>query len=487
MIEEEKKKKTRPAIVVVMGHIDHGKTTLLDYIRQTNIAIKEAGGITQSVGAYEIIHQDKKLTFIDTPGHEAFFQMRHRGARAADLGILVVAADEGFKPQTKEAAATLKESQTPFIVAINKIDKNNADIERVKQELVQAGILLEGYGGNVSYQTISAKTGEGVSDLLDLILLAAEMENLACEPEATAAGIVIETQMDNRRGATAAVIVKNGILRKNDYIATSTANGRVKFLENFLGQPADFLEPSAPALILGFDKPPQIGEEFSAGPQKPAFAENTFSAVSTAPKNELFSNSNKSSGEKTVRLILKADNAGSLEALSGVIKSVFQEKPLMILTESVGQINENDFKTADAAAAIIIGFRVKMDQTAENLKKIYSVKTMTSDIIYELTEELKKYLLSLENPAPEAELEILAVFRNTDKNKQLVGGRVANGCVKNRQSFEIWRENISRPKGIILNLQSQRRDVSEARTGTEVGLLLAADEIIKVGDKLLFF
>lgn len=484
MTEEEKNLKMRPPIIVVMGHIDHGKTTLLDYIRQTNITAKEAGGITQSIGAYEIIHNGKKMTFIDTPGHEAFSQMRQRGARAADLGILLVAADEGLKPQTKEAVEIFKKSQTPFIVAINKIDKNNADVEKTKRELSQAEVLLEGCGGNISYQTISAKTGEGVSELLDLILLAAEMENLTYNPQTAAAGIIIETQMDDRRGATAAVIVKNGVLRKNDYITTPTAGGRIKSLENFLGQPADFLEPSAPALILGFNRPPQIGEEFSADAQKPTITEKIFSP---APKNESFPNSNKPPEEKTVKLILKADNAGSLEVLSSIVKAVAKEKPLVILEESVGQINENDFKMADAAAAVIIGFRVKLDQSAENLKKIYSVKTMASDIIYELAEELKKYLLSLENPAPAAELEILAVFQAKDKSKQTVGGKIANGSVKNRQPFEVWRENHFRAKGTILNLQSQRRDIPEAQAETEVGLLLTADEIIKVGDKLMFF
>lgn len=482
MAEEEKKTKMRPPIVVVLGHVDHGKTTLLDYIRQTSVALKEAGGITQSVGAYEIIHNGKKLTFIDTPGHEAFSKMRQRGARAADLGILLVAADEGLKPQTKESVEILRESQTPFIVAINKIDKNNADIERVKQELSQNGVLLEGYGGDVSCQEISAKTGEGISELLDLILLAAELESLTYDPQALAEGIVIEAQLGSSRGIVATVVVKNGVLRKNDYIATATANGRIKSLENFLGKPEDFLEPSAPALILGFSVLPQIGETFLANSSLLAITKN-FAAVSSP--SEIPPEFHPLEKE-AIRLILKADNSGSLEVLSGVVKSVVAEKPFIILEESVGQINENDFKKASAAAALIIGFRVGLAPAAENFQKTHPAKLMVADIVYELAERLKEYLHSLESPAPLAELEILAVFRAEEKSKQTLGGRIVSGSVKNRQQFEVRRDDHSGVKGVILNLQSQRRDIPEASAG-EVGLLISADDIIKVGDKLVFF
>ena len=265
MAQENSKNLKRPPVVVVVGHVDHGKTSLLDYIRKTNVAGKEAGGITQSVGAYEIEHGGKKITFIDTPGHEAFSKMRVRGAHVADIGILVVAADEGVKPQTKEALKALQDSETPFVVAMTKIDKPNADLDRVKNDLTANNVLLEGYGGNVSYQGVSSKTGEGVNELLDLILLTSDLEDLHYRPEHLASGIVLETKLDKQRGNTITVILKDGVLRRSDLIITPSARGKIKILENFLGKPVNELLPSSPAVILGFEILPEIGEEFMAG------------------------------------------------------------------------------------------------------------------------------------------------------------------------------------------------------------------------------
>src|SRR3989344_3533059 len=254
-------KLTRSPIVVVMGHVDHGKTTLLDYIKKTNIAGKEAGGITQAIGAYEVTHNGKQITFIDTPGHEAFSKMRSRGATAADLAILIVAADDGVKPQTKEVIKILKDTKTAFVVAINKIDKNNADPERVKSDLLNNEVMLEGYGGGISYQQISAKTGEGVPELLDLVLLATEMDALTYSEEEPASGFVVESKLDRRRGNEVVVILKNGVLRRGDEVYTPSVEGRVKILENFLGDSVAELKPSSPALIFGFEKLPEVGEE----------------------------------------------------------------------------------------------------------------------------------------------------------------------------------------------------------------------------------
>ncbi|KKT56520.1 MAG: Translation initiation factor IF-2 [Candidatus Wolfebacteria bacterium GW2011_GWA1_44_24] len=250
MTEKVKNLIIRPPIVAVLGHVDHGKTSLLDFIRKTNFVAREAGGITQSIGAYEIIHNGKKITFIDTPGHEAFSKMRSRGAIAADLAILVVAADDGVKPQTKESIEILNSAKTPFVVAVNKIDKSNADIEKTINDLTANGVLLEGRGGNVSWQAISAKTGQGVDELLDLVLLAAEMENLTYNPDADAGGVIIEAKSDNRRGIVVSVIAENGILKIGDKIATFGAGGKIKILENFLGEKTAELRPSSPALIF---------------------------------------------------------------------------------------------------------------------------------------------------------------------------------------------------------------------------------------------
>jgi len=323
---QEKNLLVRPPIVVVMGHVDHGKTTLLDNIKKTNIAAREAGGITQSIGAYEITHnpstgsgQIKKITFIDTPGHEAFSKMRTRGAKIADLAILIVAADDSVQPQTKESIKILEETKTPFIVAINKIDKPGADVEKVKNDLMQNNVFLEGAGGNISWQKISAKNGEGVNELLDLILLAAEMESFTYNPSVNASGIILEAKMDNRRGITATGIVKNGILEYGDEIATSSACGKIKLLEDFKGESIKKIEPSSPVLILGFNTLPEIGEEFISGNIEPMLMEKK--EIIAKPSAEIIKNDRR----PFLNLIIKSDGSGSLEALLEIIKSLKQE------------------------------------------------------------------------------------------------------------------------------------------------------------------
>lgn len=472
--------KPRPPIVVVMGHVDHGKTSLLDYIRKTNVTAKEAGGITQTIGAYEIAHSGKKITFIDTPGHEAFSKMRVRGAQAADLAILVVAADEGVKPQTKEALSQIQAVKLPFVVAINKIDKPDINLDKVKNELMTAGILLEGYGGNVSWQAISAKTGQGVQELLDLILLAAEMENLKYDPQAQAKGVVIETLRDNRRGIVVSVIVENGTLKLGEDVATATVGGKIKSLKNFLGEDVDFLEPSSPALILGFDSLPQIGEEFSTG-------EIAFSLIEGPLAGAKKLSAAKEENSDKIKVILKADNAGSLEALSDIIKALPSGKPVEIIDQSVGRINEGDFRLAVGSPALIIGFKTKLDPTAESLQRLSSITVIVSDIIYELVKKFEDYLNSSKEPDVVGELEVLAVFGKPEKKEQIVGGKIIQGLIKNQQKFDVWRNEQSFTKGRIINLQEQRKDVSEAGMGKEVGLLTEAGDIIKVGDKLKFY
>ena len=486
--EINKNLKSRPPIVVVMGHVDHGKTSLLDYIRKANVAAKEAGGITQSVGAYEIEHQSvnsgqaSKITFIDTPGHEAFSKMRARGTKMADLAILVVAADEGVKPQTKEAFGHIQSAKLPFVVAINKIDKLNVNLEKIKSELMAAGVALEGYGGNVSWLAISAKTGEGVQELLDLILLAAELENLKYDPLAQAKGIIIEAQLDNRRGVAVSVIVKDGTLRLSENIATASARGKIKSLENFLGKKVDVLEPSAPALVLGFESLPRTGEEFLTGETAIASGQVLMSAVPKSPAVKA------EKGLEKIKIILKADNAGALEALNDMIKSVpSAAKPIEVIDQSVGRINENDFKLAINTKAIIIGFRVNFDPATDNLRRISSVTIIVSEIIYELLKKLEDYLGSFDKPNLIGELEVLAFFSAQNKNKQVIGGRISQGLIKNQQKFEVWRNEQSFGQGRILNLQEQKKDVAEAGMGKEVGLLVEADDIIKVGDKLNFY
>lgn len=476
----------RPPIVVVMGHVDHGKTTLLDYIRKTNVAVKEAGGITQSIGAYQITHNQKLITFIDTPGHEAFSKMRERGADAADLAILVVAADDGVKPQTKESINILRESKTPFVATLNKIDKNNADIERVKQELAQAGVLLEGYGGNISWQGISAKTGEGINELLDLILLAADVEGLSWNPEAPASGFIIEAKMDPRRGQTAMAIVKNGILKLGDFISTPTAKGKIKILENFLGERTGELQPSSPALILGFENLPEIGEEFHAGSPgsliKTNMATNITNTFFQAPKTEIRKISAQiSENSRVVNLMLKADVAGSLEAVKSVLETLPEAK---IISGAVGDITDGDVKNAQSMDAAITGFNVKISKPAENLAKQQGVKIITSAIIYELHDEVKNLIESLQKPAPLAELEILAVFSRKGR-RQVVGGRVKDGILTLNAIVKIIRGENELGSGKILNLQKVKKDAKKAEKDEECGLLIDSDAVIAAGDRLI--
>jgi len=464
----------RPPIVVVMGHIDHGKTTLLSYIRKTKMP-KEPGEITQSIGAYEIQHSGRKITFIDTPGHEAFSKMRQRGAKVADLGILVVAADEGVKPQTREAIEILQESKTLFVVAINKIDKPNADIEKVKMDLTQAGVLLEGFGGNISWQAISAKTGEGIGELLDLILLAADLEGLTYDPTAKASGVIIESRMDSRRGLAVAVIVKDGILRVGDEIATSSAIGKIKILENFLGERVKELSPSSPALIVGFENLPQIGEEFFSG--KVELAE-------IKPVNREIREISAQIGEDSrINFILKADVSGSLEALSEIVKTIPNVK---IIRQSVGDINDGDVKSALNTNAIIIGFKTRVNKAAENLAKAQDIKIITSEIIYELIKKLEEEIENLKEPEINGQLEILAVFDKRAGKRQVIGGRVISGSFKNNLIVKIQRQEQVLSQGKILNLQREKQDVSQVNEGKECGILLEADILVNVGDKLIY-
>lgn len=467
----------RPPIVVIMGSVDHGKTTLLDYIRKANVAAKEAGGITQSVGAYEISHNGQKITFIDTPGHEAFSKMKKRGAQIADVAILVVAADDGVQPQTKEAIKIIQESKIPMIVAINKIDKN-PKTENVKSELMQAGVLLEGFGGSVTNQPISAKTGDGVNELLDLILLTADLENLEYNPDAPASGFVLESKMDRRRGIIATVVLENGTLKTGDPITAGTHSGKVKILEDFLGEKADSLLPSAPAVVIGFDTLPNVGAEFRVGESQTAKAARPINkpAVATKPVEGL------------VRLILKADVSGSLEALSEVIRHlpVNPNQKIEIADEGVGDITDGDIKHAISTKAIVIGFRTKTLPAAATLARAQNIRVVESEIIYDLTKTIEETLASLTKKAAAGRLEILAVFSKKG-TRQVIGGKVTEGQIINNATLEVERGGSVIGSGKIINLQQAKRDAKSVEAGLECGLMFDCEKEIKVGDILLAY
>ena len=495
----------RPPVVVVLGSVDHGKTTLLDYIRKTNVAAKEAGGITQSTGAYEISHNGQKITFIDTPGHEAFFKMRSRGAKIADVAILVVAADDGVKPQTKEAIKITQESETPYIVAINKIDKN-PNLDKVKNDLMQAGVLLEGYGGNVSYQPISAKTGEGVNELLDLILLTADVEDLKYDPDQKAEGFIVESKLDSRRGIIAAAIIKNGTLKIGDEIAAGAVSGKIKSLETFFGEKIKQAEASSPVLITGFNSLPKIGEEFFVG--KLAHSAGSGQALSAGsgqaekietPAAKTGAKINAAPDKESLNLIIKGDVSGSVEALSEIIKTLpakahsansGQEKPIKIISESVGDISDGDVKLAISTDASIIGFKVKATKVAENLAQEHRIEIISSDIIYELLKLLEEKIVSSKQKIA-GKLEILAIFSHrqgeTGKKdkKQTIGGRVIEGEIKKNDFLQIERQGEKIGGAKVWNLQQNKKDVTRTEAGKECGLLVDSPVEIKIGDILI--
>jgi translation initiation factor IF-2 len=467
----------RSPVIVVMGHVDHGKTSLLDYIRKANVAAKEAGSITQSIGAYEIDRGGKKITFIDTPGHEAFSKMRARGAKVADVAILVVAADDSVQPQTKEAIKIIQDAKIPFVVAINKIDKANISIEKVKADLAQAGLFLEGYGGNTTWQGVSAKTGEGVNELLDLLLLSADLEDLSWNPKAPAKGFIIESRRDSKKGITAVAIVKNGVLKTGDFLIAGSAHGKVKSLEDFMGKKIKEAIPSSPVLILGLETLPAIGETITVGKAEDVKGSaQTRKPVTAQPIDE-----------KTVRLILKADMTGSLEALNQVLKGTRlpERFKLEIMEESVGEITDGDIKMAIASHALIIGFNVEPNKAALSLAKNNEVQIITSEIIYDLIKKIEELALNLGRGMVKGDLEILAIFGKKGK-AQIVGGKVIMGEIPNHANVKIKRGEQELGKGKIINTQSYKKDVQKILAGNEGGLLIESEALIQVGDHLIY-
>jgi len=478
--------------VVVLGHVDHGKTSILDFIRKTHVAEKEAGEITQHIGAYQIEKDGKKITFIDTPGHEAFSAMRSRGAKVADIAILVVAADEGVKPQTKEAISHIKKSDIPLIVALNKIDKPQANPEKVKRELQKEDILVEDLGGKIPSVEVSAKTGQGIPELLDLILLVAEMENLETNLEKPAEGVVIEAYLDKLRGPIATLILNEGILKPGQIIGTPSVVGKIKTLEDFQGTSISEAFPAQPVIVLGFENVPKVGENFK-----------TFSDIESA-KNYLKVLEKREAPEvlevgpeqKILNLILKTDVLGSIEAIEEVLKGIPQEKVILrILKSDVGEINESDIKFAKVHpargyAALILGFRVKINPAAKMFAEREKVKIITFDVIYDLVEGVRKFMEKIVEPelvrTDLGKVKILAIFR-VEKNRQIIGGKVIEGEVKKGTLIEVQRGGELIGKGKLINLQRDKKDIDKVTKGQDCGILYEGDTRIEVGDVLVIY
>lgn len=479
---------SRPPIVVIMGHIDHGKTTLLDFIRKTKITEKEVGGITQHIGAYEIEFKGKRITFIDTPGHEAFSKMRSRGVKVADVAILVVAADEGVKEQTKEAIRHIKEAEIPFIVAINKIDKPGANPEKVKKELAESEVLVESWGGKVPSVEISAKSGEHIDELLELILIVAELEELKANPQEPASGIIIEARLDSRRGPLATLIVKNGTLKNGDYIAAGSAIGRVKFLENDRGQTLKEVTFSTPALCGGFETVPQVGEEFFGHSQKTAL-ENL---MAEKIKLTLIEPTTKETAAgKFLKIVLKADVSGSLEAIADSLSNLSHEDiGIRLIKKEVGEVNESDVKLAEALGGVIIAFRVKIPPAIQNFSRERKIEIISSDIIYDLLEKVKKLMKEAIGPKTQrldlGQMKVLAIFR-TEKNRMIIGGKVIGGKIEKGTKIEVLRNNEIIGSGRPVSLKQGQKEVAEVKEGMECGVMFEGEIKIEVGDVLNFY
>jgi len=487
------KKKTenleaRPPIVVVLGHVDHGKTTLLDYIRKTNVVEKESGGITQHIGAY----QAQKITFIDTPGHEAFSQMRSRGAKVADVAVLVVAAEEGIKPQTKEVISHIKEFKIPVVVAMNKVDKPAANPEKVIGELAKEGITVESQGGKVPSINISAKTGQGIDELLEILLLVAELEELKADPKKPASGVIIESYLDSQRGPTATLLVREGTLKKGDIVVCGDSYGRVRILEDFQGNSIKEALPSAPAVVIGLNQVPTVGERFSVvGSEKQAKEKTNKQGKKPAqsPKGiEAGPPESEGFGGKTFNIILKADVKGSLEAIEGTLRNIEQEEvSINILKSEVGDISESDIKLAYSTNSTIIGFRIKTSVFISNLAQRQKVRIKTFEVIYELVEEVKKGLSKLLEPEIVREelgkLKVIAIFRK-EKSRMIVGGKVTSGKVVNKTRIDVIRDKEKITSGRITQLQHNKKDVPEIEKGKEAGILFEGEPIIEEGDIL---
>ena len=497
--QPNKNSTSRPPIVVVMGHIDHGKTTLLDTIRKTEVAAHESGGITQHIGAYEVEHNDKHITFLDTPGHEAFGKMRSRGAKVADVAVLVVAADDGVKPQTKEALEAIREAKIPYVVAVNKIDKPAADAERVKNELAQEEVFLEGRGGTVPVVEISAKAGTGIDQLLETILLLSELENLSCNPKKFAEGVVIESHRDPKRGITSTLLVREGTLKKNEYVVAGSALAKTRLMENFRGEPLDQALPSMPVVVVGFDELPLVGLGFRAYfSQKEAMAAERLAEEEKRKARALSAHSfsailpAEEVKEIIVGLVIKGDTEGSVEAIEHEVKKIGENGfHIRFLRKEAGDVSLDDVALASSAEhALVVAFKTNVNQDALDLAEKSSITIQRFDIIYEVSDFLKKHIEALLPPevrrAPLGRTKILKLFKGEAKN-QVIGGRVVEGVARKGARFTILRRGNVIGEGKIENLQSGKMNATEIDTGQEFGALTNSSLTVAPEDVLELF
>lgn len=496
--DKERDLKPRPPVVTVMGHVDHGKTSLLDSIKKTHVTQSEAGGITQHIGAYTVNLSGKKITFLDTPGHEAFTSMRLRGAQTTDIAILVVAADDGVMPQTIEAISHARSANVPIIVAITKIDKPEGNPERVKQELMNENLVPEEWGGDTIVVGVSSKTGEGINDLLEMILLVAEMKELKANPNRRAVGTIIEANLDKAKGPMATILIKNGTLRFGDAVVSGTCSGRIRAMEDDKGKRVKKAGPSMPVVILGLNDVPNAGDTiYAVNDDKTAKAiadknkeisrEKRLSQTTKISLDNLFE---KISEEdvKELNIVVKADVKGSVEALNqSLLKLSTDEVKISVIHSGVGGINESDVTLASASNAIVIGFNVRPNINAIELAKTEDVEIRTYRVIYEIINDIEQAAKGMLDPDIVEEILGRCEIRQTFKlpNNQMVAGvYVLSGKILRNSKVKVLRDDVVIHEGDIASLKRFKDDAKELATGFEGGLVIDGFNDIKEGDLL---
>ncbi len=499
--EDESQWQPRPPIVTVMGHVDHGKTSLLDAIRHTKVAQSESGGITQHIGAYTIRRDDQTITFIDTPGHEAFTAMRARGARATDVAVVVVAADDGVMPQTREALDHARAAGVPVIVAVSKVDLANARPQRVRDQMAELGYVPDTYGGDVYFVNVSAVTGEGIPDLLDAILLVAEEIRPVANPGGTARGVVLEGRIDQQRGVVASLLVLNGTLRVGDIVIVGSDYGKVRAMFDEAGRRMKAAGPSMPAEILGLSQVPSAGSRFEvAASEREArqriegVMEQERRRVATTTRRpatveELFAQARESEA-KTLNLVLKTDVQGTVEPIVASLQKLQGEVRLEILRAAAGEIGENDISLAAASQAFVVGFRVGMDPPARKAAADRGVEVREYDVIYELVEDIDAMLTGRKAPTFRetvlGEAEVRAIFR-IPRAGNVAGCLVTRGLIRRSGTVRVLRQGEEVATSPIASLKRFTEDVREVREGFECGIGLANFDSFEVGDTLECF
>jgi translation initiation factor IF-2 len=478
-----------------MGHVDHGKTSLLDALRSTEVAAGERGGITQHIGASEIVHDGKRVVFLDTPGHEAFTAMRARGARVTDIAIIVVAADDGVMPQTLEAISHAKAAKVPIIIALNKIDKPDADPTRVKTELTEAGIVIEEYGGEVPLVPVSAKSGEGLTELIEMVLLVSDLQELTANPARPAIGTIVEAELDKNRGAVATALVQTGTLKVGDIIVVGETFGRVRALENDRGKRVKQAGPASAVVVLGLSEVPQAGDTLRV-----VTGDKAARAAVEQRRTEVAAKGGDGSGRATLedlyrqiqagqakelRIILKADVSGSLGAITHALEQLDQDEVrINVLHEAAGDITDNDIMLATASNAIVVGFSTSITETARRAAEAEGVDVRLYDIIYKLTDDIDAALKGLLEPEEvevvEGRAEVRQVIR-VGKNTVIAGSYVTDGRIV-RANARIWRGGKVIATDRIESLRRFRDDVREVQTNYECGIGLASFHDIEEGD-----